>query len=63
MPLVPLTLQQDLEQLHDAMMLITDPAEAKTYHATQLSLIITNYIKTAVVTTAGTATTQTGTLS
>lgn len=62
MPLVPTTLQADLEQLHDEMMKITDPAQAKTYHCRQLSLIITKYLQTATVSTTGTAAAQTGKL-
>lgn len=60
MPLVPATLQLELERLHDEMMLIKDPAAAKTYHAAQLAIILTNYIKTATVQTTGTAAAQTG---
>jgi hypothetical protein len=62
MPLNTLQLQQRLEQLHDQMMLITDPAAAKTFHAAQTALIFTEFVKTATVavTTTGTAAAQTG---
>jgi hypothetical protein len=61
-PLIPDPLQADLEQLHDAMMLIKDPAQAKAYHCSQLATIITNHIKRLFVdvTTAGSATAQRG---
>ena len=61
--LVPATLQARLEQLHDEMLAMTDPAQAKTYHAAQLALILTEYIATATVTvrTTGTAAAQAGT--
>jgi hypothetical protein len=62
-PLLPDLLQADIEQLHDAMLQMSDPARAKTYYAQRLAEIITNHIKRATVqvNTTGTAAAQTGT--
>jgi hypothetical protein len=62
MPLNTVQLQQRLEQLHDQMVLLTDPVAAKALHTTQLALIITEFVKTGTVTvtTTGTAVSQTG---
>jgi hypothetical protein len=62
-PLLPAPLELELNQLHDEMMLQTDAAAARAHHSQRLAEIITNHIKRATVqvTTAGSATTQTGT--
>jgi len=68
MPLVPASLESDLNTLFDSLEKLEDPKASKKMFATQLSLIITKYIQSATVivdagqsvTTSGSPTTQTG---
>jgi hypothetical protein len=64
MPLNDIKLQQDLERLYDHMMEQKgDPAAAKVDWATRMTTIISAFVRSGLVTTAGTAATQTGAIT